>query len=215
MYRKLFSFTGILGLLLIACLLVSCSRPHQSGFDSDEIDTSRDPIQQSVISNDPIFIETKQGRYTLTPLAEYQLAGKVVSKETYSYGWEAEISPLDLAMVWGKLAESEYEKYVSFSQGNRWYFYQYKSDSPLDPSYLVSHSSNNHMIPATENIALALKAVGKKEKIVLEGFLINLKGTYKGGEVYWNTSLSRTDTGHGSCELFYVKKLRINNDVYE
>ncbi|MBM4308412.1 MAG: hypothetical protein FJ115_07030 [Deltaproteobacteria bacterium] len=205
----------MIGAILILCILFACSRPQKSGFDSDEIDTSRDPIQGSTASHEPIVIETKEGDYTLTPMAEYQLAGKVVSKETYSYGWETKISPLDLAIVWGKLAEPEYETYVSFRQGNRWYFYEYKPECPLDNDYILSHSSNNHIIPATENISLALKGVAKNEKIILEGFLVNLRGTYKGGTVYWNTSLTRKDTGNGSCELFYVMKARINTDVYE
>jgi len=213
MYRKLFS--GIIGGLVILCLLASCSRPQKSGMDFGEIDTSKDPIQRSTPSNDPILIETKEGHYTLTPKAEYQLAGVVVSKETYSYGWNAEISPIDLAIAWGKLAEPEHEKSVSFGQRNRWYFYEYKPESPLDNSYIISHSSNNHIIPATENISLTLKKIQKREKVILEGLLVNLNGTYKGGKVYWNTSMTRKDTGDGSCEIVYVTKIRVNTDVYE
>jgi len=50
---------------------------------------------------------------------------------------------------------------------------------------------------------------------VLEGFLVNLKGVYKEQSVVWNTSLSRTDAGSGSCELFYISKVRIGSKVYE
>lgn len=208
-------FLSLILTVLILCFLSACSRPQKSGMDFDEFDTSRDPIQRSVTSNDPILIETKESHYTLTPVAEYQLAGKVVSKETYSYGWEGEISPIDLAIAWGKLTEPEYEKYVSFSQRNRWYFYEYKPESPLDNSYIIFHSSNNHIIPATENISLALKTIKKKDKVMLEGFLVNLKGTYRGGTVTRNTSMTRKDTGDGSCEIVYVTKIRINTDVYE
>jgi hypothetical protein len=183
--------------------------------DFDSIDTSGDPIQISYKSEDPIVKEIKNGQFTITPVAEYKLSGMVVSKETYFDDWKAKVSSIDIAIVWGKLAEPEYEKYVSFSQRNRWYFYEYKHESPLDNVYILSHSSNNHIIPATKNISLALKAIAKKEKVILEGFLVNLKGTYKGGTVYWNTSLTRKDTGNGSCELFYVTKARINTDVYE
>jgi hypothetical protein len=186
-----------------------------SGFDAEEIDTSRDPIQRSIASEEPIVIEKNGGRYTLTPVAEYQLAGKVVSKEAYSSSWEAGISPLDLAIAWGKLAEPEYEKYISFGQRNRWYFFEYKPESPFDNNYILSHSSNNHIIPASLNLSWALKTIQKNDKVILEGFLINLKGTNKRGEVYWNTSLTRKDTGNGSCELFYVTKAKINTDIYE
>lgn len=201
--------------VLILCFLSACNRPQKSGIDFDQIDPSRDPIQRPFRTDEPILIETKAGQFTLTPVAEYNLAGVVVSKETYSYDWNSEISPVDLAIAWGKLTEPEYEKYVSFSQRNRWYFYEYKPESPLDHSYINSHSSNNHIIPATLNISQALKTIKKREKVMLEGFLINLKGTYKGETVYWNTSLTRQDTGNGSCELFYVTKARINTDVYE
>jgi len=61
----------------------------------------------------------------------------------------------------------------------------------------------------------AIKTIKKKDRIVLKGFLINLKGTPKGQAVAWNTSLSRTDTGIGSCELFYVAYVRIETKLYE
>ena len=45
--------------------------------------------------------------------------------------------------------------------------------------------------------------------------VVNIKGTYKGQPVVWNTSLSRTDTGTASCELVYVSKVRIDTKIYE
>ncbi len=215
MYRKLFSFSGIIGGLLILCLLSSCDRPKKSGMDFDNIDTSGDPIQTSYKSEEPIVKETKNGHFTITQVAEYKLSGMVVSKETYSDDWNAKVSPIDLAIVWGKLAEPENAPYITYSQSNRWYFYQYKAESPFDNSFVISHSANNHIIPANENIREAVKTIGKRDKIVLEGFLVNIKGTYEGRAVTWNTSLTRKDTGDGSCELFYVTKVRIDTDVYE
>ena len=215
MYRKLFSFSCIIGGLLILCLLSSCDRPQKSGMDFDQIDTSGDPIQTSYKSEDPIVKEIKNGQFTITPVAEYKLSGMVVSKETYSDDWGGKISPVDLAVVWGKLAEPEYDQYMSYSQGNRWYFYKYKSGSPFDNSFVISHSANNHIIPANENIREAVKTIRKGDRIVLEGFLVNIKGTYEGRPVTRNTSMTRKDTGDGSCEIVYVTKIRVNTDVYE
>lgn len=201
--------------ILFFCLLTGCDRPKMTGVEPDEIDTSQDPIQTPYKSDEPIIKEIKNGQITIMPVAEYKISGVVVGKGTYSSDWDGEISPVDLAIAWGKLAEPEYGRYVTYSKGYRWYFYQYKPGSPFDNSYIVSHSSNNHIMPASENVRRAVKAVGKKDKVVLEGFLVNLKGTYKGQPVSWNTSLSRTDTGNGSCELFYVSKVRIDTKVYE
>ncbi len=186
-----------------------------TGLEPDEIDTSRDPIQMPCSFNEPIIREVKNGYFTITPVAIYKISGTVVGKGTYSSDWDGNISPVDLAIAWGKLAEPNASRHVTYIQGNRWFFYQYKPGSPFDPSYIVSHSSNNHIIPANENIRKAVKRVSKKDKVVLEGFLVNLKGIYKDQPVAWNTSLSRIDSGSGSCELFYVSKIRIGLRVYE
>ena len=202
-------------LVILLLLLSGCDKPTLTGVESDEIDISQDPIQASYKSDEPMIREIKNGHFTITPVAEYKISGMVVGKETYSTGWDGEISPVDLAIVWGKLAISEYDQYITYSQRNRWYFYQYKPGSPFDNSFVISHSANNHIIPANENIHAAVKTIGKKDIVVLEGFLVNIKGTYKGQPVTWNTSLSRKDTGNSSCELFYVSKVRIDTKVYE
>jgi len=186
-----------------------------TGLATDEIDTSQDPVQTSHKSDEPITKEIKNGHFAITPVAEYGISGMVVGKETYSSGWDGEISPVDLAIVWGKLAEPEYGRYITYGQSNRWYSYQYKPGSPFDNSFVISHSANNHIIPANENIRKAVKTIKEKDRVVLEGFLVNIKGTYRGQPVTWNTSLSRTDTGRASCELFYVSKVRIDTKVYE
>jgi hypothetical protein len=208
-------FSWFILIILFLCFLSGCDRPKMTRLDTDEIDTSRDPIQTSYKSDEPIVREIKNGHFTITPVAEYKISGMVVGKETYSSGWDGKISPIDLAIAWGKLAEPVYGRYITYSQRNRWYFYQYKAGSPFDNSYVISHSANNHIIPANENIRRAVKTIGKKDKVVLEGFLVNIKGTYKGQTVIWNTSLSKTDTGDGSCKLFYVSKVRIDTKVYE
>ena len=58
-------------------------------------------------SLEPIIKEFKNGRFTIKPVAEYKLSGMVVGKKSYSDDWDGKISPVDLAVVWGKLAEPE------------------------------------------------------------------------------------------------------------
>jgi hypothetical protein len=208
-------FTCCFLIILFLSFLSGCDRPKMTGLEPDEIDTSQDPVQMPFKADEPIIVEVKNGYFMITPVAEYKISGVVVSKKTYSSDWDGKVSPVDLAVTWGKLAEPGFSRYITYSQGNRWYFYQYKPGSPFDSSYVISHSSNNHIIPANENIRRAVKTVKKKNKVVLEGYLVNLKGTYKEQPVTWNTSLSRTDAGNGSCELFYVSKVRIDKKVYE
>jgi len=213
MKRK--TFLLFILIFLILCFSFSCEGPQLTGVELEKIDTSQDPIQKPINSPEPMIIEFKNSHFTLSPIAEYKLSGMVVGKKTYSDDWEGKISPLDLAIAWGQLAEPEYRRYITYGQRNRWYFYQYKPGSPFDHSYVIPHSSNNHIIPGNKNIALAVKTIQRKNTIAIEGLLVNLMGTYKGQTVTWNTSLSRTDTGNGSCELFYVTKVRIETKVFE
>lgn len=201
-------------LLWIGCLS-GCDRPRPIGSEWERIDPSGDPEQHLVRSGEPIIITLKQGIFTLRPRATYRLSGTVVGTESYSKGWNSVLSPVDFAIAWGRLADPHVEQHISFSQSDRWYYYKAHSDSPVDCAYIGAHSGNHHIIPASQNVGRAVKSVRRKDKIVLQGVLVDVRGTYKGSLVMWNTSLSRTDTGAGSCELFYVTKARIESKVYE
>lgn len=204
---------------LVCIILIStsagCSKPVPTDVASGEIDTSSEPEQIPVQNKGQVIINLKNGKFSLKPVAEYSINAEVVSKKSYSYGWQAELAPIDLALAWGKLTEPESEKYVTFSQSDRWYYFEYKNDSPLNESYIVTHSSNNHIIPANENIQLAIKSIKKKDKVILRGFLVNAQGKYDNMDFWWNSSLTRNDTGDSSCEIFYVTKVNNGDYVYE
>jgi hypothetical protein len=201
--------------ILLLSLVIGCDRPQVTGEEFGEIDVSQEPLQIQYTSNEPIIIKNEDGEFTITPVAQYKIAAIVVSRKSYHDGWRAEVAPVDLALAWGKLAEPEYDKYITYSQSDRWYFYEYEEGSLFNNSFVIPHSSNNHIIPADENVYKAIKIIKKKQKVLLEGFLVNAKGRYKGENFWWNSSLKRTDSGDGSCELFYVKKVRIETKVYE
>lgn len=211
-----FSFSVVL-LIFLSMVLSGCDRAKLTGIELDKIDLSQDPLQTpySREGEEPILRKVKNGSFTLTRVAQYKVNGCVISKEYYSYGWDSIISPVDLLIVWGNLADPGYRKPIIFSQDGRWYHYKWKEGARVDSAYIITHSSNNHILPANENIYRAVKQIKKEDPIVLEGFLVNVRGTFKNRPVSWNTSLTRTDTGNGSCELFYVSKVRIDTKVYE
>ena len=211
--NKTVTYLGVLCIVIV--LLYGCSKPEPTAMEHGEIDTSEDPIQTSANQEDIIVLEIEDGVFELTPMAQYTAPVMVMSKEYYSYGWMGKVVPIDLALAWGKLTEPQYDKHIDYSQGDRYYYFNYDSESPLDAGYIGKHSANHHIIPATDNILKALKSVKKKQKVVLEGFLVFLTGTYNGGEVFWNSSLTRDDHGDNACELFYVERVRIGDYVYE
>lgn len=69
---------------------------------------------------------------------------------------------------------------------------------------IETHTANMHMIPANDEIARQLKSIRAGNMVHLKGFLVEVTG--KDG-FRWKSSLTRTDTGGGACELILVESL--------
>lgn len=193
------------------CTLIDF-RPKASLHDKTPIDTSADPVQVNLPQTEetPIIMKIDGKQTILLPRADYKIAGRVVSKRHYYKGWYAKLAPVDLAIAWGSIATHDYDKYLSFDHSDRYYNYSYTRELPLDGAYVALHSANEHMIPANGHIEKALKSVKVDEIVEVEGFLVNAEG-----EGSLTTSLVRDDKGEGACEIVYVKRLRIGDEVFK
>jgi len=159
--------------------------------------------------------EQKKGTLTLQRVAEYSISGKILSKKKYGSTWSARLAPYDLAIGWAKLASPDLIEKIKYSQWGRFYFFKHDWDVPVKAEYIIEHSSNSHIIPATENLEKLLFHIKKHDLIKLEGFLVDVTGTIGSDRVRWFTSLERNDTGNGSCEIFYVTKITHDKKIYE
>lgn len=193
-------------------------RPKPSSLISVPLDPSLAPYQNNYPSDaETPIIKKIDGRQTLIiPKADYRITGRVVSKRHYFMDWFSKLSPVDLAIAWGPLATKKYDPFVTFSHTDRFYNYHYSADMPDDPSVIATHSANEHLIPANAHIAKALKSVDVDEILEIEGYLVNVEASNgDSGAVLMNTSLLRTDTGAGACEIIYVTKVTIGNEVFK
>ncbi len=194
-------------LLAIATVFAACG-PTPSGYDSGAIDTSNDPAQEALENAPPIEISRGGYDFVLAPKASYVIRGRVLGRENYHDGWNALLAPCDVAMAWGELLKGDLYKQLDWSQSGRWYWWQYGQGFPQSNTWVARYSSNNHIIPATENLAKAAKALHAGDDAELTGKLVFIKvkkGDYNG---WWNSSLSRSDTGNGSCEVIYLERLK-------
>lgn len=151
----------------------------------------------------PVRLE-KNG-YSLEPLARFEVEARVLGKEQYSVDREAKLAPVDLALGWGRMSDSAVLKKVSISQGNRFYYWRV-DDFPIPQDEIVSSSGNMHMIPADAAIEKRLKAVRPGQVVSVSGYLVEAS-SQDGWR--WRSSLSRTDTGFGACELVWVEDLSV------
>ena len=145
------------------------------------------------------------GAFTLKPLASFSVDARVLHRRNYRYDKGADLVPVDLALGWGEMSDQRVLDRLQITQSMRCYWYKYKMPPPISPADIVSHSSNMHIIPATNEIASRCKSLRAGALVHLVGNLVEATGP---GNVSWKTSLSRTDTGNGACELFYVEEVK-------
>ena len=144
--------------------------------------------------------------YKMMKLSTFEGEFRVLSREDYHTGREAEISPTDLALGWGAMADPQVYKQLSIRQSNRWYYWRYENEPPIPRREIETHSANMHIIPANKAVAQKLSKVDDNDLIHLKGQLVEVSAN--DGWV-WRSSLSREDTGNGACELFLVESIQI------
>jgi hypothetical protein len=203
------AFFGILGLLLIAYWYTHRAIHYPPGVLINE-----EPAQVFLPDNTtPIAY----GAFSLKPLALFSVDARVLHRRSYRYDAGAPLVPIDLALGWGPMSDEAVLNQLHISQSMRFYWYEYKMPPPIPAPEIVSHSANVHIIPATSEIASHCRALRAGSLVHLVGDLVEATGP---GIRCWRSSLSRTDTGNGACELFYVEEMteiaapaRINDRV--
>jgi hypothetical protein len=140
----------------------------------------------------------------LRPLAGFSVDARVLSREDYHLGREADLSPTDLALGWGPMRDDAVLSRLDITQSGRWYHYRWSDEPPLPIADIVRSSANMHMIPANAAAAAALARVRDGDHVRIDGWLVEAMAT---DGWHWRSSLSREDSGGGACEVVYVCSL--------
>jgi hypothetical protein len=138
--------------------------------------------------------------YTVTAVAAYTIRARVLHTKHY-WADGNELVPCDVALGWGPMSDQAVLDHLEISQGNRFFFYQWQNAPPIAEREIECHAANNHLIAANSAVAHVISGLYPGEIVTMQGYLVNVT---KPDGFHWNTSLSRTDTGNGACEVFYV-----------
>lgn len=144
--------------------------------------------------------------YQVDPLAGFSLKARVLSTEHYRFGRESEISPIDLALGWGRMSDPTVLSRIDISQSGRFYFWRVQ-EFPIPREEIEHHSANMHMIPANSAVMHRLDSVRPSQLITLRGYLVEVRAS---DGWHWRSSLTRDDTGNGACELVWVESIEIS-----
>lgn len=213
--RSMFSSIFKLSLLAVSLILIIFFIAKNITFPTYETVTNLynlpEPVQKNAegyvikyISGTPISISY---------VASYHIYGAVISTyDYYEYNLQNTLSPIDVALAWGKMADPEnYSKIQWQSKSNRFLYHRIIDNSLLNDmtkSYIDLHFSNNHLIASSEEIKKLIKQIKVGDYISIEGYLVNV--TYKKDNnytYYWNSSTNRYDDGDGACEVIYVTNI--------
>jgi hypothetical protein len=159
-----------------------------------------EPQQTNVVSGEKV----RMGRWTLTVRATYRVTARVLAREPYHFDSLSDLIPEDLALGWGPMSDSRVLRTLEISQGNRFYYWRPTAATTLTRDSIIAHSANTHVIPQNAAIARQLERLRPGEVVTLSGDLVD--GVRNdGGSI--RTSLVRTDTGPGACEVLLVTEV--------
>ena len=113
--------------------------------------------------------------------------------------------PVDVAVGWGPMSDEGVLSGLNISQNNRFFFYRWENRPPIPSKDIAAHAANIHVISVNDEVAQTVRRLRRGEVVTMRGFLVNAA---RDGGWHWRSSLSRTDTGRGACELFYVQECR-------
>jgi hypothetical protein len=140
--------------------------------------------------------------FHLVPVAHFEVRARLLMRTAYHLDRESALAPLDFALGWGRMADDAVLNRLALSQGGRFYFYHWDGAPPIAADEMVSSSANMHLIPASAEVDDRLRSLPVGDLVQLEGTLVDAsKGSWS-----WRTSRTRTDTGAGACELFFVER---------
>jgi hypothetical protein len=168
-----------------------------------------EPVQEPLAGAEPIELEMKGYRVRLAPRASYRITGYAVETSRMLLDEWDFVMPMDLALAWGPVADPAVLGRLRFHLSERYVSYRWAGPDPLPRPVLESHIANNHLLPASDEVARSLRAIRLGDLVTLRGRLVDveiLDG--EGRERHRSrTSLRRDDVGSGACEQIWVESV--------
>jgi hypothetical protein len=146
------------------------------------------------------------GRWRLTPRAYYDITARILSREDYRFDALAELVPEDLALGWGPMSDNRILSAFEITQSVRFYSWRPLKRLPIPRQDVIEHSANTHVIPADSTVRSQLARLRVGQVVHLTGLLVD--GVRNDGASV-HTSLTRSDTGAGACEVMLVERVEV------
>jgi hypothetical protein len=195
--RKFLVVLGVFALLGAARWAMHRPVAHSPGELVSDEPQQTDPSDRATV---------RHGDFELTPLADFSVEARVLSRHDYSLGIESELAPTDFALGWQRMSDSAVIDRLDIEQSARFYTYRWSDAPPIPANEIIRSSANMHLVPADATIESDLARVRTGDVIALRGRLIEAR---RSDGWRWRSSLRRDDTGAGACELVLVDSVEV------
>jgi len=182
---------------------------------SEEVlsDLLREPVQSDTLMEP--FVRTRGGvAYTITPVADYEISGLVVSyrnvgtwMDYYKERWRDELNIKDVGLVWGENIKKGGYRRAAWT--NTAWVLNWNAKSREDHNNIIYEKlSNNHLLSDDDELSRLILKVRPGDQVYIKGYLAQYAHDL-GGPFFRGTSVTRTDVGNGACETIFVKQFKI------
>lgn len=189
------------------------SKPHENKLVNAR---AKEPVQTNFAPDSPAAasfqLEHQNKHYTLHPRAAYAMEGLIVSEHRSDSIWDLAheawgdyLNSRDICTVWGRtLAGSGYRE-LEFHSGDWTCYYRY---TRAEVAAMFNHNeiSNTHVLAKDPAIRKKIAELEIGDEYRMKGLLVDYDIAGGGRR---NTSLVRTDTDNGACEILYVESVEI------
>ena len=149
--------------------------------------------------------------YEITPVADYHISGLLVSHNDIRSFWDMyhdknSVDIKDICLLWGSNLIDDTFKKVSFH--NESVSCHFKThDATSAENFNTAEVSNNHLLASDPEVRRKINESRVGDQVELSGMLINYCPR-ENRDWIRQTSLSRTDTGGGACEVMFVEEFQ-------
>jgi hypothetical protein len=192
-------------------LVVVCLAALWSGWQ-DWAHRPYHPLDGSIAPDEPLqtvsdtTATVRYGRWTLQPRARYDITARVLGAERYRFDAMSDLAPEDLALGWGPMSDNRILADFDISQSARFFTWRPRRQLPIPRDIVISHSANTHVIPNDSRVRAELERLRVGQVVHLTGKLVD---AVRDDGAFIHTSLVRTDTGAGACEVMLVETVLV------
>ena len=203
--RRLLILVGILVIMLLFMFRnFQWGKQRSIAGIREPIQTEANGMEQTVMSGYDISIYYHYA---------YDIEGLVVSTNNY-YGFSPEdkLSPRDIGLAWGKVAELNTQVGFHWQPTDRGLKNKVDSQEKLalvgSVSDALKQYSNNHLVALDDTVRNLIKKIKVGDHVRIQGYLVYIDGhSPSKKDFYWYSSTTRDDVGGTACEIILVKSI--------